>query len=416
MDSNMQNIKSRLTGWLVRGVLILNAGLAISYIGLWLIAARQDLLWRADFSAFYTGWAIVRDGHGSQLYDFDLQSRYQQSILENRSFSDGLLPFTYPPHVAFFFAPISQLPRSSAFGLWTLLECMLLVWLLNLLKDYTRSWQPTERWLTFSGILGFPPLFYNFMLGAFSLFLLICLWLFYLNLKNDRDQRSGIWLVIGSIKPQNILLPGILLLGAKRWRAVAGAISLGVVILVVTSLGLGWRVWLDFLSMLRSLNSMYGTLGMEPTSMYNFKGMLTSLVGTAHGSLINQISWVALFATILLTWRLWQGARDMPESRFDLRIAFTLMLGLLFNPYLFPQDALLLVLPVILFYNYLRLRDLPRRAYSVFVLLCPICFLASEFAIGNRLGIRLPTVVMIILTLWMGGALLNERNIPKPLE
>ena len=111
----MSSPKNRLSKWLVRAVLILNTGLALSYIGLWAITARQGQFWRADFSAYYTGWAIVRDGLGNQLYDLDLQTRYQQTILEGRSFSDGLLPFTYPPHMALYFSPLAQMRATISF-------------------------------------------------------------------------------------------------------------------------------------------------------------------------------------------------------------------------------------------------------------------------------------------------------------
>ena len=396
--------------WLVRAVLILNSGLALSYIGLWALTARQGQFWRADFSAYYTGWAIVRDGLGKQLYNLDLQTRYQQTILEGRSFSDGLLPFTYPPHMALYFSPLSQMSRPSAFLVWTLGECLLLIWLLRLLHDFTRTWQPLDRWLAFSGVLSLPAVLYNFLLGAFSLILLICLWQFYRALKNGREGQSGIWLAAGLIKPQNILLPGVLLLASRRWKAAAGAVLAGFFILITCSAVLGWRIWLDFLNLLRSLNNLYGSLGMEPTSMYNFKGVLTSIFGASHGSSINALSWAALAVSLLFTLWIWRGAWAAREAAFDLRMALTLLLGLFFNLYLFPQDSLLLVLPAILFYNYLRRQELPRRAYTVFVLLCPSIFLVSEFTIGNKLRVHVPVLAMIVLLAWMIHALWKESR------
>lgn len=44
------------THWLVA----FNLGIALGYPGLIIKAAVDDLLWRADVIAFYTGWAIVR--------------------------------------------------------------------------------------------------------------------------------------------------------------------------------------------------------------------------------------------------------------------------------------------------------------------------------------------------------------------
>ena len=406
----MSSPKNWLTQWLVRAVLIINTGLALSYIGLWAITARQGQFWRADFSAFYTGWAIVRDGLGNQLYDLDLQTRYQQTILEGRSFSDGLLPFTYPPHMALYFSPLALIGRPSAFMLWTLVECALLIWLLRLLQDFTRSWQPIDRWLALSGVLSLPAVLYNFLLGAFSLFLLICLLQFYLTLKNGREGLSGVWLAAGLIKPQNILLPGVLLLGSRRWKAIAGAVLAAIFIFITCSVALGWRIWLDFLNLLRSLNSMYGSMGMEPASMYNFKGVLTSILGPDRGNWINGLSWAALAGSILFTMWIWRGVWTASEAAFDLKMALTLLLGLFFNLYLFPQDSLLLVLPAILFYIYLRRRELPYRPYVAFILLCPSVFLVSEFTIGNDLGIHVPVLAIIVLLAWITQAIWKESR------
>jgi Glycosyltransferase family 87 len=406
----MSSSPGRLSKWLVRAALILNTGLAVSYIGLWVLTARQGQFWRADFSAYYTGWAIVRDGLGKQLYDLNLQTHYQQTILEGRSFNDGLLPFTYPPHMALYFSPMARLARPSAFMLWTLGECALLTWLLRLVFIFTRGWGPIDRWLAFSAILSLPAMLYNFLLGAFSLFILICLWQFYLTLRNGRDGQSGIWLAAGLIKPQNMLLSGFLLLAGRRWKGILGAAVTGILIFLTTSAVLGWRIWLDFLNLLRSLNSLFGSLGMEPTSMYNFKGLLTAVLGASRGDWINRISWIALAASLLLTLWIWRKEWNAREPGFDLRMAFTLLLGLFFNLYLFPQDSLLLAFPAILFYNYLRRRELPYRAYAAFVLCCPAVFLISEFTIGYKLGLRIPVLAMMILMVWMAFALWKESK------
>jgi hypothetical protein len=178
---------------------------------------------------------------------------------------------------------------------------------------------------------------------------------------------------------------------------------------------LGWRIWLDFLNMLRSLNNLYGVMGMEPTGMYNFKGVLTSILGASHGALINSLSWAALAGSMLLTLWIWRGSWAPDDPSFDLRMAYSLLLGLFFNLYLFPQDSLLLVLPAILFYNYLRRRALPVRWYAAFILLCPSLFLVSEFTIGNRLGLHIPVLAMVILLGWMTYALWKEsRNDSRP--
>ena len=90
----------------LRYLFYMNVAIALSYVGLILVAARQDLLWRADFTAYYTGAAMIRDGIGRRLYDLDLQTAYQQRILGQRSFLGGLLPYNSPPHLALLLVPL----------------------------------------------------------------------------------------------------------------------------------------------------------------------------------------------------------------------------------------------------------------------------------------------------------------------
>jgi len=109
----------RLSRWLIA----FHLGIALGYLVLIIKAALEDLLWRADFTAFYTGGAIVRQGQGPQLYDLDLQTRVQQAILgPGRMFYDGVLPFNNPPHFALVMVPFSMLPLGLAFWCWTALQ------------------------------------------------------------------------------------------------------------------------------------------------------------------------------------------------------------------------------------------------------------------------------------------------------
>ena len=40
----------------VRLLIVLHAGLALTFVLLWVNLARQGGFWRADYSAFYLGW------------------------------------------------------------------------------------------------------------------------------------------------------------------------------------------------------------------------------------------------------------------------------------------------------------------------------------------------------------------------
>jgi hypothetical protein len=144
--------------------------------------------------------------------------------------------------------------------------------------------------------------------------------------------------------------------------------------------------------------------------MYNFKGALTLALGNGQGFLINWISAAALFAAILLIFAIWRGPWQPHVPSFELRMALTLLLGVLFSPHLTQPDALILIAPATFFYLYLRKCQRPTLNYVTFVLGCQMIFLLAESTIGGRLGMRIPTLALIILTIWVALALDNERR------
>ena len=390
----------RLSRWLI----VFHLAIALGYMGLLIKAALEDLLWQADFTAFYTGGAIVRQGQGSQLYDLDLQTRVQQAILgPGRMFYDGVLPFNNPPHFALVMAPLSLLPLGLAFWCWTVLQVGILVRVVQRLRLLSTGWNPTERWLLFSALLAFFPLCMQFLHGALSIFVLWCLIEFYLALRQDKEAQAGVWLALAAVKPQAMMFPALVILAGRRWRALAGASAAGGLILGVTSALLGPSIWPDYFHWLAVTSSYFDHFGVYPEMMYNLKGTLTLLWGAERASLIQAVSMGAMIAGAAGILALWVWGRWVPhQPAFDLRLALMLTLGVLLSPHQNPQDSLTLVLPVALFYDYLRRTGQPTRPLTAFLLTWPVLSLMGHFAIRDRLGIRLPVALMVVLLAWMG--------------
>jgi hypothetical protein len=397
-------------GLVLRLVTMLHISLALAYVALWLLVVGQGEAWRGDFTAYYTGWSLLRDGHGADLYDLDLQTRYQQAMLGDEHFKGGVLPYINPPHAALPFIPLAWLPRSAAYLVWTAGQGALLLWVVLLLRRIVLPWSPAERWALISGLLAFLPLFTTFLLGTFSLFMLVCALQVYRSLKDGHERRGGVWLALGTVKPQLLLMPGLLTLGARRWWAVGSAAGAMLLLLLVSLVYPGWQSWLGFVSIIGTINSSFDALGNVPADMYNLKGTLTLLLGNEQQSLINAISLGALAVVAAGVVLLWRGAWQPDEAGFDGRFGLTMLLGLLFSPHLHLHDCLLLLLPVLLFYSYLRQRNLPRRGYALFVLSWPLLFLLSNFVLDGALGVRLPVVAMAVLAAWMGWTLWREGD------
>lgn len=392
-------------------LLLINVALACSSLALWLMVVVQGLFWRADFTMFYTGASIVHAGEGSRLYDFTLQTNLQQQILGGRSFRDGLLPFNYPPYVAVIFAPLSWLSLVQAYYLWAGIQAFLLILLLSVLWQVAKGWGVNERLLLVSAVAAFPPLFSTFALGSVSLVVLICLLQFYRSLKEGRDIEAGVWLALGTVKPQMILLPVIVVLATRRWRALASFSLIMGGLVALMSLWFGPRIWVAFLQTLRLTNGFFDRYGIVPEAMYNLKGTLALLLGSTYASPIIQISTFAFGVVALLVFWLWYGHFQPQDPCFELRLGLTLLLGLLFSPHLNPQDGIALVAPLLLFSLYLlSRRSLTHNIYASFVLLWPLLFFVGEWTIGGRLGVRIPVLLMSVLLIAMLWAFVKEQR------
>jgi hypothetical protein len=381
------------------------------YVMLLIIFVMQGHSWSADFSGFYTGWRMVLDGHGSQLYDFALQTVYQREILQGHEFDfeGGLLPFVYPPHVAVVFAPVGLIPRSTAYLVWALLQCGVLAYLLVSLRHLARDWQPHERLLMLSATVAFAPLLNTFILGAFSLWGLLCLVRFICSLQRSRETAAGVWIVLGATKPHLVWLPGLILLFGRRWYGVLAAAITGLSLFLITSFVLGWHIWGDFLAAIRESVASFGRYGTWPDEMYNIKGALTLVFGPDHAALINQVSLLALLGTLVYVVWLWRGAWRTDTPDFALRLVATITLGVLFSPHLYPHDSLIMVAPAVLMYSYIRQHRPDLRArYALFILLWPLVFLVSEFGQVERLVLVHPQ--MVLMAILAGWSIVELRN------
>jgi hypothetical protein len=90
------------------------------------------------------------------------------------------------------------------------------------------------------------------------------------------------------------------------------------------------------------------------------------------------------------------------DRRFEL--GFSLMVGfsVILSMHLFDHDSLVLVLPAVLFYDYLRKYKYPLNAYTIFILTWPAAFFITMFTSANVFGIiRLPVIMIVILIGWM---------------
>lgn len=382
-------------------IILLNITLSLCYVAFFSKVAADGELWRADFTAYYTGWKMIVSGQGQNLYDLQAQTVYQQQLLGGRSFADGILPFVNPPHSALPFLPLALLQRNTAQIVWGVLNIGLLIWVIVVLSRIAHTWTPAERLGLMTAVLAFYPLYTTFLLGAFPLLVLLCTLQAYVALQQGRDRAAAAWLLGATIKFQLILLVGIWLCAARRWQVLGWGILFGGATVGLTSALLGWNIWGDYLRLLGIHSQSYNQMGIIPAEAYSLRGTLALHWGRPYASQINQVAMVGLLGAAAVA--AFIGLKPWPSDAPTLAWRFGLvsLLGLMFSLHLNHHDALMLVVPAVLFYVFLRERGLSTLAYARFMLCAPLLVFISDIAIKKQLGVQIPVLLMVVLLGWI---------------
>jgi hypothetical protein len=385
--------------WLIAG-LILNLGLAASNA---VFLAQPSKEQRGDFVQLYTAWSLVRDGAGARLYDYRLQAERQRTLLGGWTFPGGLLPFNYPPHVGLLFAPVAALPLRTAFRLWSLGQVALLIWLMRIVWRLAGG-PPLERALTCAAVLALPALLLTFAQGAFSLLVLVAVLKMYEDLVAGRQRAAGLWLALGTLKPQLVALPALATLAARRWRAVVAFAAAMLVAVVSCAVAFGPRTWVDFVAAVLQASRTFEAGGIHVAATINLKGALVFAFGPGverAAAVASLAGW--LFACAATVW-LWRGPWRPDDPRTALRMAATLLLGTFFNLHLYAQDGLMIAGAALLFDGYLRRSGRPRAGMAALAIAAPALWLLAEFAYTPHV-VRVPVLLQLVLGPWMAREL-----------
>ena len=383
-----------------------NLGLGAVYIALFAVLFATGRTRGADFTAFYTGWRIVLEGHGSQLYDPAVQAEVQRRILGGQTFEAGLNPFNNPPHMVLPYLPLGVLPLDIAFLVWTAVQAaLLLVILAVLLRGVAGDWTRNERAGLVAAFVAFPPLAISFFEGSFALVLVVGIAGAWLAMERRQDLRAGGLLALASVKPQGVFGLVIAMLLSRRPAAIVALASWGVALAGVATVVLGPGIWSSYLSLLGSQTSAFDRYSVDPTVMWNLRGTLALVLGRNNAALVNSLAYLGFavgVVTIAWVWRRGWPRRDDPAhvgGDTALRVAFTIIVTLLLSPHLNPHDDTLAAIAVALAYGALR-GTTRGRIIGIGAMLAPAAILVVNGIAADApttLPVRLPTVLLVAL-------------------
>ena len=101
----------------------MSTALLVAYAIVWTQLSPFDI-GRSDFTAFYVGGTLLREGRGPSLYDESLQDPLHARLIAPDR--EANLPFVDPPVAAALVLPVTVLGLDAAYRVWALLELAVL--------------------------------------------------------------------------------------------------------------------------------------------------------------------------------------------------------------------------------------------------------------------------------------------------
>jgi hypothetical protein len=321
-----------------------------------------------DFTIFYSAGKILREGFGTKLYDEATQYRVQQEFAAGVSIRQGPLPYNHPPFEALLFVPFTYLPYFSAYLLWNVINLLILCSLPLLLRQHIPliRWASSAFWLL--AALSFFPVFVTLLQGQDTIILLLLLALMFISLKKKADFSAGVWLGLGLFRFQVIMALAVLLLLNRKWKAIAGFLSAGFVLAVISIVLIGAKGAANYPSYLWLAEKQMQHGASIVSDMPNLRGFIETVLGqTVSSPAVNSliaISSIALLAAAT-KWKL--------SANVNLGFSLAIIVAILVSYHSLAHDLSVLFLPGLLIINCLRAGE--TRAWRRVALLGPMLLL-----------------------------------------
>ena len=398
----------------------LSATAFLNVIAFW-SAKHESLVGYADFSSFYAGAKMVREGLGTSLYNFDSQKEFQQNLFPIAPSRPSPLPFIHPAYETLFFIPVTYLSYPKAYILWTLINVSILAILSFLFLNHFHGLQAHFRFVSILCFFSFFPILIAVLQGQDSILLLLFVTLAFINLKANRDYRAGLFLALALFKFQIVLPLMLVFLAKRRWKAIFCFAAASVILILLSLQITGWRGLTEYPGLLFEQNqgaaSELGQLRRVtfPSTMPNLRGLLYTIFANTieERFLIVGVILCSLIVALALI-SIWKRYGEASEETFNLKFSLSLMAGLLISYHLQIHDLSLLLLPILSVLNHLatvsRYRVRPNWGFAIMVLLiAPDTLYLVTLAYGT-FSLLAPVIIVFGLLIYAEVAFLEKRS------
>ena len=325
-----------------RLILAIAAALLVAYAVIWTQVSSFNI-GRSDFTAFYVGGTLLREGHTGDLYSQAVQEPLHSALIAPDP--ERNLPFVNTPVAAALVLPATYLPLDAAYRLWSVLELAVLIVAVVLAVRSVEWPAGTPRlWRVATGAAALAGVgtWTMFVQAQWTPLLALGLVLAYRWWKGGHHAAGAAVLVVsaGIAKPHLALGLLAFLVGWRERRVIIGALA-GAAGLAIASLALVGPSGLSgFIAILAS-----STTRWQLSAMVSFIGVVGSIFGSgvaAHAVGLG-VSLLACGAAV------WLGAMVRRDPRrLDTALAGAAVLSLVASPHAYPDDLVMLAPAVVI--------------------------------------------------------------------
>lgn len=279
----------------------------------------------ADFSHYWVASSLAKAGDPGAVYNFQEFLAAQEAFFKVKF----PLPWLYPPTYLLLVLPLAFLPYLPALAVWLVVTLGAYLAVVRRIAPH-----PLTLWLA----LAFPGTFQNFFHGQNG-FMSAALLGGGLLLLNRSPLTGGFLLGLLSYKPHLWVLVPLALVAGRRWRALMAAMAAALAMVLASWLVLGQQVWIAYWHNISLPMKLLGE-GFLPTDkmVTVFSALLQFGTGLVTALVVQTVIMIAVGGAIFWLWR--------RETAFAVQ-ASGLVLGiLLFTPYSFSYDLVLLAIPL----------------------------------------------------------------------
>ena len=311
--------------------------LVLAYLVLWLGVGTFQI-GRSDFTSTYVGATLLREGHGTSMYNEALQAPLHASLIAPDR--EGNLPFVNAPLAAAVALPVSLLSLQAAYRVWSLLQLALLVGAVVVAiraAPGRRTLPPLTLVAVGLGALACLGTLATLLLGQWDGLSALGLAIAYACLRGRRPATAGAVLAVTALiaKPHLALGLAAFVIGMRDRRLLLGAAggvvaSLLLSLLVASPAGIAGFVGA----------AIHSTTRWQLANMVSLVGISGSIAGNGTASHI--LAAVGSLVAMALAAALGSAARNRP-ARLEAALAGAAVLSLLASPHAYWDDLALLV-------------------------------------------------------------------------